>query len=50
MMAEAIISAVEELGGLRVPLVIRLQGTDAEKGQAMVSLYRLHQQPLYNMH
>ena len=39
MIAESIISAVGELGPLRVPLVVRLQGTDAEKGQAIVRLH-----------
>lgn len=38
MIAESIIAAADELGPLRVPIVARLQGTNAEKGQQMVSL------------
>jgi succinyl-CoA synthetase beta subunit len=37
MIAESIIAAAAELGPLRVPIVVRLQGTNAEKGQQMVS-------------
>ena len=36
MIAESIIAAAAELGPLRVPIVVRLQGTNAEKGQEMV--------------
>lgn len=37
MIAESIIAAADELGPLRVPIVVRLQGTNAEQGQQMVS-------------
>lgn len=36
MIAESIIAAAAELGPLRVPIVVRLQGTNAEQGQKMV--------------
>ncbi|KAK5214862.1 hypothetical protein LTR96_011665, partial [Exophiala xenobiotica] len=35
MVAECLIQAVEELRPLRAPLVVRLQGTSADKGQKM---------------
>jgi len=38
MIAESIIAAADELGPLKVPIVVRLQGTNAEQGQQMVSL------------
>jgi succinyl-CoA synthetase beta subunit len=38
MIAESIISAAAQLGPLRCPIVVRLQGTNAEEGQKMVSL------------
>lgn len=41
MIAESIIAAADELGPLRVPIVVRLQGTNAEQGQQMVSLMLL---------
>ncbi|KAI5467243.1 succinyl-CoA synthetase-like protein [Mariannaea sp. PMI_226] len=36
MIAESIIAAASELGPLRVPVVVRLQGTNSEKGLAML--------------
>lgn len=41
MIAESIIAAADELGPLRVPIVVRLQGTNAEQGQQMVSAISL---------
>jgi succinyl-CoA synthetase beta subunit len=38
MIAESIIGAAEELGPLRVPMVVRLQGTNSEEGLKLVSL------------
>ena len=38
MIAESIIAAADELGPLRVPIVVRLQGTNAEQGQKMVRI------------
>lgn len=37
MIAESIIAAADQLGPLGVPIVVRLQGTNAEQGQQMVS-------------
>lgn len=37
MIAASIIEAAKELDPLPVPLVVRLQGTNAEEGQKMVS-------------
>lgn len=37
MIAEAIIGAAAEIGPLRVPLVVRLQGTNSEEGLKLVS-------------
>jgi succinyl-CoA synthetase beta subunit len=37
MIAESIIAAADELGPLRVPIVVRLQGTNSAQGQQMVS-------------
>jgi succinyl-CoA synthetase beta subunit len=37
MIAESIISAAAQLGLLRCPIVVRLQGTNAEEGQRMAS-------------
>lgn len=37
MIAESIIAAAKELGPLKVPVVVRLQGTNAEQGQRMVA-------------
>lgn len=37
MIAESIIGATSELG-IKVPMVVRLQGTNSEKGLKMVSL------------
>lgn len=36
MIAESIIAAASELGPLRVPMVVRLQGTNAEAGLKLV--------------
>lgn len=37
MIAESIIGAAAELGPLRVPLVVRLQGTNSAEGLQLVS-------------
>lgn len=37
MIAESIIAAASELGPLRVPMVVRLQGTNSEAGLKLVS-------------
>ena len=37
MIAESIIGAAAELGPLRVPVVVRLQGTNSEQGLKLVS-------------
>lgn len=37
MIAESIIAAAKELAPLRVPMVVRLQGTNAEQGQGMMA-------------
>ncbi|KAF6787615.1 hypothetical protein CSOJ01_15195 [Colletotrichum sojae] len=37
MIAEATVGAAEELGPLKVPMVVRLQGTNSELGLKMVS-------------
>lgn len=37
MIAESIIGAAKELGPLRVPLVVRLQGTNSPEGLKIVS-------------
>jgi succinyl-CoA synthetase beta subunit len=42
MVAESIISAAKDLEPLRVPLVVRLQGTSAEKGQKLVRKPEFH--------
>jgi succinyl-CoA synthetase beta subunit len=36
MIAESIIGAASELGSFPVPVVVRLQGTNSEKGLKMV--------------
>lgn len=46
MIAESIIAAAAELGPLRVPIVVRLQGTNAEKGQEMVRCSPFHSLPV----
>ena len=38
MIAESVIMAAARLGPLQVPVVVRLQGTNAEEGQKMVGL------------
>lgn len=37
MIAESIIGAAKELGSFRVPIVVRLQGTNSEEGLKLVS-------------
>lgn len=37
MIAESIIAAAEERGGFKVPVVVRLQGTNSDKGLKLVS-------------
>lgn len=37
MIAESIIGAASELGPMRVPVVVRLQGTNSAEGLKMVS-------------
>jgi succinyl-CoA synthetase beta subunit len=37
MIAEAIVAAAAEMGGFKCPVVVRLQGTNAEKGLKLVS-------------
>lgn len=39
MIAEAIVAAAAELGGFKCPVVIRLQGTNSEKGLKLVSRF-----------
>jgi succinyl-CoA synthetase beta subunit len=36
MIAEAVVSAATEMGGFKCPVVVRLQGTNSEKGLKMV--------------
>ena len=38
MIAETIIAAADEIGGFKVPVVVRLQGTNCEKALNLVSL------------
>lgn len=40
MIAESIIAAAEERGGFKVPVVVRLQGTNSDKGLKLVSAAR----------
>lgn len=42
MIAESIIGAASELGPMRVPVVVRLQGTNSAKGLELVRLPCLH--------
>lgn len=37
MIAEAIVAAAAEMGGFKCPVVVRLQGTNSEKGLKLVS-------------
>lgn len=37
MIAESIIAAASEMGGFKVPVVVRLQGTNCEQGLKLVS-------------
>lgn len=41
MIAESIIGAAAELGPLRVPVVVRLQGTNSAEGLKMVGVVPL---------
>lgn len=44
MIAESIIGAASELGPMRVPLVVRLQGTNSAEGLKMVfNLFSMHE-------
>lgn len=36
MIAEAIVAAASEMGGFKCPVVVRLQGTNSEKGLKLV--------------
>lgn len=36
MIAESIIAAAKDIGGFKMPVVVRLQGTNAEKGLKLV--------------
>lgn len=38
MIAESIIGAASELGPMKVPVVVRLQGTNSQEGLKLVSL------------
>lgn len=38
MIAESIIAAASEMGGFKVPVVVRLQGTNCEQGLKLVSM------------
>jgi succinyl-CoA synthetase beta subunit len=40
MIAESIVAAAKEIGGFKVPVVVRLQGTNSDKGLKLVSQYR----------
>ena len=40
MIAESIIAAASEMGGFKVPVVVRLQGTNCEQGLKLVSINR----------
>jgi succinyl-CoA synthetase beta subunit len=37
MIAESIVAAAKEMGGFKIPVVVRLQGTNSEKGLNLVS-------------
>lgn len=37
MIAESIIAAAKDIGGFKMPVVVRLQGTNSEKGLKLVS-------------
>ncbi|KUM61512.1 hypothetical protein ACN42_g5616 [Penicillium freii] len=36
MIAEAIVAAAAEMGGFKCPVVVRLQGTNSEKGLKLI--------------
>lgn len=39
MIAESLIAAAAEMGGFKIPVVVRLQGTNCDKGLKLVSIY-----------
>ena len=39
MIAEAIIAAATEMSGFKIPVVVRLQGTNSDKALNMVSIH-----------
>lgn len=41
MIAESIVAAAKAMGGFRVPVVVRLQGTNSEKGLNLVNSRRV---------
>lgn len=41
MIAESIVAAAEAIGGFRIPVVVRLQGTNCDKGLGLVSFLLL---------
>jgi succinyl-CoA synthetase beta subunit len=41
MIAESIIAAANEIGGFKIPVVVRLQGTNSDKGLKLVRLYSM---------
>lgn len=45
MIAESIVAAAEETGGFKVPVVVRLQGTNCQQALHLVSVnnYLFHQ-------
>ncbi len=43
--AESILAALERLPGLRAPLIIRLEGTDAERGRSLIAAKGLRSEP-----
>lgn len=44
MVTESVIQAAAQLGPLRCPVVVRLQGTNSEEGQRIVSHFFLEDQ------
>lgn len=45
MIAESIISAASAIGGFKVPVVVRLQGTNSEKGLKLVWFPEIRNDP-----
>lgn len=37
MIAESIVAAAKDIGGFKMPVVVRLQGTNSEEGLQLVS-------------